>query len=86
MTTVGFPKISARELNRQLDVLTRRPESEIDYSDIPRQRAGGWHRANPDAQPLVLELDADVTRWLQSLGKRAHTRVNSILRAAMKAG
>lgn len=86
--TVGFPKLSARELKRQIEVLTRMPDSEIDYSEIPEVKSfKGWRRANPDAPPqLVLEFDADVAEWLQSLGKRARTKVNSILRAAMKAG
>jgi uncharacterized protein (DUF4415 family) len=41
-------------------------------------------RRNP--AKLAVPLDADVTLWIESLGKRAKTRVNSILRAAMKAG
>jgi uncharacterized protein (DUF4415 family) len=65
------------------------PDSEINYSDIPRltdaemRRVSLRREAVRNPQMFSLELDPDVTAWLQSLGKRARTRVNAILRAAM---
>ena len=82
---VGIPKLGARE-RRQIEQLKNLPDSAIDYSDIPPQSSRGWRRANPATPQLALRLDADVMDWIESLGKRARTRVNSILRAAMKAG
>ena len=80
---MGFPKLGARDL-RLLKKLERMPDSEIDYSDIPAATPHGWRRRNPVLQRFTVLLDEDVTAWLQSLGKRAPGRVNSILRAAMK--
>ena len=69
---------------RQIAELKRMPEAAIDFSDIPELSTKGLRRVNPAR--LAVELDPDVTAWIESLGKRAKTRVNSILRAAMKAG
>ena len=93
---LGFPKLDARHRKMAAD-LKRMPDSAIDYSEIPEQNERGWKRsaevfpeieaalAVQNPQP-TLELDEDVTEWLQSLGKRASRVANSALRAAMKAG
>lgn len=66
-------------------------DADINFSDIPLQRPGSdWQRGTVTAGPLrnpqlVVTLAPDVTRWVESLGKLASRRVNSILRVAMKA-
>lgn len=48
------------------------------------RNVSGARRRKP-TKPLAVAFDPDVMFWIESLGKRAKTRVNSILRAAMKA-
>ena len=75
---------------RQKEALGRfaaRPESEIDYSDIPplteEQLASAFR---PKSKQLVaVRLDRDVLSWLKQYGSGYSTRINAILRAAMTA-
>jgi uncharacterized protein (DUF4415 family) len=81
-------KPSAREI-RRLAALAARPDSEIDFSDIPEATEKFWRNAipNPFYRPvkkqLTVRLDADVIAWLRKEGKGYQTRLNSILRATM---
>ena len=74
---------------RRLEKLANRPDSEIDYSDIPPLTENFWRNAvrNPFYRPvkkqLTLRLDADVIVWLRSQGKGYQTRANALLRDAM---
>src|SRR5579872_1556406 len=66
-----------------LDRLEARPESEIDYSDIPllseEQLASAFR---PKSKQLVaVRLDRDVLSWLKRYGSGYSTRINAILRA-----
>jgi uncharacterized protein (DUF4415 family) len=60
------------------------PDSEIDYSDIPRlsdEQLAQFRRA-----PKVLvaaRLDRDVYDWLKEYGEGYSTRINNILRAVI---
>ncbi|MFI4935059.1 MAG: BrnA antitoxin family protein [Caulobacterales bacterium] len=69
--------------------LAGRPESEIDYSDIPPLDDDFWKRAmrNPFYRPLkaqlTVRLDNDVLAWLKAQGRGYQTRINAILRRAM---
>ena len=70
-----------------LDRLAARPESEIDYSDVPplseEQLASAFR---PKSKQLVaVRLDRDVLAWLKQYGTGYLTRINAILRAAMTA-
>jgi uncharacterized protein (DUF4415 family) len=73
----------------ELKALAARPDSEIDYSDIPPLDDQFWARAvpNPFYKPVKqhasVRIDADVMAWLKSQGKGYQTRLNSILRRAM---
>jgi uncharacterized protein (DUF4415 family) len=77
------------ERKRQLKKLADRPDSEIDFSDIPELTEKFWRRAlrNPFYRPikkqLTLRLDADVIAWLRRQGKGYQTRANALLRTAM---
>lgn len=73
----------------ELAALAERPDSEIDYSDIPPLDEDFWTRAvpNPFYKPVKthasVRIDADVLAWLKSEGKGYQTRMNAILREAM---
>jgi uncharacterized protein (DUF4415 family) len=60
---------------RKLAKLAERPDSEIDYSDIPPLTEEFWRNAvrNPFYRPvkkqITLRLDADVIAWLREHGK-----------------
>jgi len=73
----------------ELKALAERPDSEIDYSDIPPLDDTFWARAvpNPFFKPVKthtsVRIDSDVMAWLKSQGKGYQTRLNAILREAM---
>lgn len=74
---------------REIAAIAARPDSEIDYSDIPRLPESFWKDAvrnpfyRPVKQQLTVRLDADVVAWLRMQGKGYQTRLNRLLRAAM---
>ena len=74
---------------RELEQTAERPDSEIDFSDIPGLIEKFWANAvrnpfyRPVKQQLTVRLDADVVAWLRRQGKGYQTRINSVLREAM---
>ena len=74
-----------------LKALAARPDSEIDYSDIPHlteeqlknPRRGLIHR--PAKRQVTAQLDADVLEWLEAQGSGYESRINTILRREMLA-
>ena len=89
LVSVNAESIFNRPLTKRqqqaLDRLAARPESEIDYSDIPplseEQLASAFR---PKSKQLIaVRLDRDVLAWLKQYGIGYSTRVNAILRAAM---
>jgi uncharacterized protein (DUF4415 family) len=86
--TLADVRISVGRKHR-LRKLAQRPDSEIDFSDIPELTEKFWRNAvrNPFYRPvkkhLTLRLDADVIAWLRRQGKGYQTRANALLRAAM---
>ncbi|HUI43913.1 MAG TPA: BrnA antitoxin family protein [Terriglobia bacterium] len=74
---------------RKLARLAARPDSEIDFSDIPPLKESFWTNAvrnpyyRPVKQQLTVRLDADVVAWLRRQGKGYQTRLNRLLREAM---
>jgi uncharacterized protein (DUF4415 family) len=73
---------------REIAALQKLPDNKIDTSDIPE--LGEWDDAvvgrfyRPIKQAVTIRLDADVLAWLKQEGKGYQTRVNTILRQAMK--
>ena len=73
----------------RLAELASRPDSEIDFSDIPPLKKSFWRNAvrnpfyRPVKQQLTVRLDADVVAWLRQKGKGYQTRLNRVLREAM---
>jgi len=73
----------------ELKASFEKPDSEIDYSDIPSLDEEFWARAvqNPFFKPVKkhasVRIDSDVLAWLKSQGSGYQTRMNTILREAM---
>jgi uncharacterized protein (DUF4415 family) len=75
----------------QHEKLARRPDSEIDFSDIPEIREipsdaviGKYYR--PKKTSVTIRLDADVLAWLKASGEGYQTRINDYLRRLMRTG
>ena len=75
----------------ELAALAERPDSEIDYSDIPPLTEEFWQNAvrvrgrfyRPVKRQITARVDADVLEWLKSHGKGYQSRLNAILRREM---
>jgi uncharacterized protein (DUF4415 family) len=85
----GESRIS-EERKRELDQLAKRPDSEIDYSDIPEATEKFWQNAvpNPFYKPVkkqvTLRIDADILAWLRREGSEGYqSRLNAVLRRSM---
>jgi uncharacterized protein (DUF4415 family) len=71
--------------------LAKRPEHEIDTSDIPEWTDAMWKDAvrgrfyRPVKKAVSLRLDADVIAWLKKDGKGYQSRANRLLREKMLA-
>jgi uncharacterized protein (DUF4415 family) len=84
------PKLSAKR-KAELQALMDRPDSEIDFSDIPPLTEDFWKNAvqgrfyKPTKTSTTVRIDSDVLAWLKSQGKGYQTRLNAILRRAMLA-
>jgi uncharacterized protein (DUF4415 family) len=82
------PKLTAAQRAR-LSALAKRPDSKIDYSDIPPLTDKFWKNAvrnpfyKPTKQVATVRVDSDVLLWLKGQGKGYQTRLNAILRSAM---
>ena len=85
------PPPLSEEQRARLKALAERPESEIDYSDIPPLTEKFWQNAvrNPFLRPrkasTTVRLDADVLAWFKAQGKGYQPRMNAVLRREMLA-
>lgn len=77
-----------RKRNKEIAALGKMKDGQIDKSDIPELPdwsdavVGRFYR--PVKQPVTIRIDADVLAWLKSKGKGYQTRINRLLRAAMR--
>lgn len=77
---------------KELAALKAKSESEIDFSDIAETNSATWQDAKrgqfyrPIKQQLTVRIDSDVLAWLKSQGKGYQSRLNEILRSAMRGG
>lgn len=82
------PALTAAQ-KRELKVLKRRSDSDIDYSDIPPLTETFWKNAvrNPLYKPTktstTIRIDSDVLLWLKAQGRGYQSRINAILRREM---
>lgn len=73
----------------ELNALAKKPDDEIDYSDIPETTEEAWSDVErgkfyrPLKTQASVRIDADVMEWLKRPGKGYQTRLNAILREAM---
>jgi len=73
----------------EIKVLSEKPDSDIDYSDIPQLDEAFWQNAvnNPFYKPTktakTLRIDSDVLAWFMRKGKGYQTKINAVLRQAM---
>ena len=74
----------------ELKTLQAMPDSEIDYSDARASKPDEWRDAvvgkfyRPIKQQLTLRIDADVVAWFKAQGRGYQTRINELLRDAMR--
>ncbi len=90
----SLPPLSEKQV-AELAALERRPESEIDFSDIPPLSEGFWKNAErgrfnkptkptkPTKTSTTVRIDSDVLAWLRAQGKGYQSRMNAILRREM---
>jgi len=77
------------EQEAELAALAARPESAIDYSDIPEATEAFFKNAvqgrfyKPIKTSTTVRIDADVLAWLRSRGPGYQSRINAILRREM---
>ena len=75
----------------ELNTLSARSDSEIDYADIPALTEAFWKNAvrNPFYKPTktstTVRIDSDVLAWLKGQGRGYQSRINAILRREMLA-
>lgn len=73
-----------------LKALADKPDEDIDLSDIPEADSNAWKNAAPGEffrpikKQITVRIDADVLAWLKSDGNGYQTRLNQVLREAMK--
>jgi uncharacterized protein (DUF4415 family) len=83
------PPALTKAQKAELKALKARPESAIDYSDIPPLTDAFWKNAvrNPFYRPkkasTTVRIDSDVLLWLRAYGKGYQSRINAILRREM---
>lgn len=81
---------SKRKPNREIAALKKMKDVEINTSEFPEitdwrgVTVGRFFR--PIKQPVTLRIDADILAWLKSKGRGYQTRINELLRAAMRQG
>ena len=79
---------AGRKRNEEITALRKMKDGQIDKSDVPE--LADWSGAvvgrfyRPVKQPVTIRIDADVLAWLKSKGKGYQTRINRLLRAAMR--
>lgn len=84
------PALTATQRKR-LAALAAQPDSEIDYSDIPKQTAAvKWSRPGAlvsaqNKQQITLRLDAEVLDFFKKTGERYQSRINAVLREYVRA-
>ena len=87
-TLETLPELTEADI-ASLKALAARPDSEIDFSDIPEITDEQWktavrgHFYRPVKRQITARVDADVLAWLKSQGKGYQSRINAILRREM---
>ena len=83
----GKPMKLTKSQAREIRVLKRMKDEEIDLTDIPelvnptKLFVGRFYR--PIKQSLTIRMDADILAWVKGQGRGYQTRINSYLRQVM---
>jgi uncharacterized protein (DUF4415 family) len=83
------PPVLTERQKAELNAIKGRPDSEIDFSDIPPLTEKFWQNAvrNPFYKPTktstTVRIDSDVLHWLRAQGRGYQSRINAILRREM---
>jgi uncharacterized protein (DUF4415 family) len=90
-TLETLPELTEAQI-ANLKALSARPDSEIDFSDIPELTEEKFKNAvkryspyRPIKRQITARVDADVLDWLKQQGKGYQSRINAILRREMLA-
>lgn len=84
----NLPSLTKKQ-KADLATLAARPDSEIDFSDIPPLTEDFWKNAvrgkyyKPTKTSTTVRIDSDVLAWLRAQGKGYQSRLNAILRRKM---
>lgn len=83
------PKQPAAAQRKRLQAVADKPDTEIDYSDIPALSPAFWAthrpaRSEPKAQ-VTLRIDRDVLNHFKDGGAGYQTRINDVLRSFVAA-
>ena len=69
--------------------LAKKPDSDIDYSDIAELDETFWQNAKPELpkkkKSVSIRLDDDLLSWFRNQGKGYQTMINSVLKSYMLA-
>lgn len=76
----NLPPLTAKQ-EAELASLAARPDTKIDYTDIPPVQDIRLYRARKAM--TTVRIDADILVWLRSQSKGYQTRINAILRNEM---
>lgn len=94
----GFPEMT-EEQKKRIEELAALPDSAIDTSDIPEWTDEDFANAirlngrsfsevmklyKVKKAPITARIDMDILEWLKSKGEGYQTRLNTILREAMR--
>lgn len=85
------PKALTVAQRKRLAALAAMPDSQIDYSDIPRtRRKVQWSRPGAlvpaeNKRQITLRLDAEVLTFFKDTGARYQSRINAVLREYVSA-
>jgi uncharacterized protein (DUF4415 family) len=83
------PPALTKKQKAELAALAARPDSEINFSDIPPLTQEFWKNAarrkyyKPIKTSTIVRIDSDVLAWLRAQGKGYQSRINAILRRKM---
>jgi uncharacterized protein (DUF4415 family) len=82
-------KNTIKESRTDWNQLKKTPDSEIDFSDVPKLSKSFFSEAQvrmPKRKKAVsLRLDSDVLDWFKHEGKGYQTKINAVLRAYAEA-
>lgn len=82
-------KNTIRESRTDWNRLETMPDSDIDFSDIPKLDKTFFQRAHvrmpTRKRSISLRVDPDILGWFQHQGRGYQTRINAVLKAYVEA-